>query len=63
MEGKQPRGRLRTTWLDQIRKDTEMRGKSWEEIQKTGSERIGTAGDFSVIFDPYLWKNLKNDDV
>ena len=27
MNGKQPRGRLRTRWLDQIRKDIEMRGE------------------------------------
>ena len=27
MEGKQPRGRPRTRWIDQIRKDLKMRGK------------------------------------
>ena len=32
MEGKPPRGRPRTRWIDQIRKDVEMRGENWEEI-------------------------------
>ena len=27
MEGKQPRGRPRTRWINQTRKDKEMRGK------------------------------------
>ena len=52
----------RTRWIDQIGK--ELRGKNLEEIQKkTGSGRIETAGNFSVIVDPYLWKLLINDDV
>ena len=32
MEGKRPRGRTRQ--IDQIRKDIEMRGRNWEEIQE-----------------------------
>ena len=39
-----------------------MRGENWEEIQENSKWRIETAGDFSVIFDPYLWKWLKYDD-
>ena len=35
IEGKLPRGRPRTRWLDQIRKDIEMRGENWEEIQES----------------------------
>ena len=31
-------------------------------FMKTGSGGIETAGDFSVIVNPYLWKWLKNDD-
>ena len=27
-----------------------------------GTGIIYTAGDFSAIVDPYLWKRLKNDD-
>ena len=34
MEGKRPRGRRKTTWIDQIRKDIEMRGENWEQIQE-----------------------------
>ena len=47
MEGKRPRGRLKIRWIGQIIKDIKMRGEKWEEIQ--------TAGDFSVIVDPYIW--------
>ena len=32
MVGKCPRGRPRTRWIDQNRKDIEMRGGNWEEI-------------------------------
>jgi hypothetical protein len=31
MEGELPRGRHKTRWIDQIRKDIEMRGENWEE--------------------------------
>ena len=34
MERKQPRGKPKTRWIDQIRKDIEMRGENWEEIQE-----------------------------
>ena len=34
MERKRPIGRPRTRWIDQIRKDKEMRGEIWEEIKK-----------------------------
>ena len=34
MEGKQPRGRHQTRWMDQIRKDLEMRGTNWELLLK-----------------------------
>ena len=33
LEGKQPRGRPRNRWIDQVRKDIEMRGENWEEIK------------------------------
>ena len=32
-EKKRPRGRPRTRWTDRIRKDIDMRGENWEEIQ------------------------------
>ena len=38
-------------------------GKIGKKYKKTGSGRIGTAGDFSVIVNPYLWKQVKNDDA
>ena len=34
MEGKLPRGRYWTRWTDQIRKDIEIKGAKWEEIQE-----------------------------
>ena len=34
MEGKRPRGRPKTRWIYQTRKDTEKRGENWEEIQE-----------------------------
>ena len=34
IEGKQPRRKHRTRWIDQIRKDIEMRVENWEEIQE-----------------------------
>ena len=34
MEGIRPRGRPRTRWIDQIKKDIEMGGANLEEIQK-----------------------------
>ena len=34
MEEKQPRGRPRTRWIDQIRKDIEKRRENWEVIQE-----------------------------
>ena len=33
MEGKRPTGSSRIRWIDQIRKDMEIRGENWEEIQ------------------------------
>jgi hypothetical protein len=35
MEGIKPRGRSKTRWIDQIRKDIEMRGENWEVIQES----------------------------
>ena len=58
---KWPRGRPWTTWIDHSRKNIEIRGENWEEIQETGSERIEVAGDLLIV-DPYLWKQLKNND-
>ena len=37
-------------------------GKIGKKYKKTGSGRIETAGDFSLIVYPYLWKQLKNND-
>ena len=39
MEQKGPRGRPQTRLTDQIRKDIEMRGRNWEEIQEIGENR------------------------
>ena len=61
IEEKLPRGRPRTRWMDQIRKDIEMEGNIGKNT-KTGSGRIETARDFSVLVDLYLLKWLKNDD-
>ena len=34
MEGKRPRGRPRTRWIYQIRKNIEIRRENWEKIQE-----------------------------
>ena len=34
IEGKMPRRKPRTRWIDQIRKDKKMREKNWEEIEE-----------------------------
>ena len=39
-----------------------MTGENWEEIQKLGNGKIETAGDFSIIVTPYIWKRDRNDD-
>ena len=36
--------------------------KIGKKYKKTGSGRMKTVEDFSVIVGPYLWKQLKNDD-
>ena len=50
------RGKSITRWIDQIRKDIHMREKIGKEYKKTISGRIETAGDFSLMVNPYLWK-------
>ena len=63
MEGKRVRGKPRTRWIDQIRKDIEMRVENWgKKYKKTGSVTVETAGNFCVIIDRYFWKGLKNGD-
>ena len=34
LTGKRPRGRPRTRWIDQIRKDIKIIGENWEEIKE-----------------------------
>jgi hypothetical protein len=36
MEGTLPRGKLRSRWIDRIRKDIEMRGGNWKVIKEKG---------------------------
>ena len=50
MEEKLLRGRLRTRWIDQIREETEIRGKKLG-ISIRKSKRKDATGDFSVIID------------
>ena len=59
MERKLPRGRSRTRWTDQIRKDMEMRGKIGKKYEKGESLRIETSVDFSVIVDHIFVDDLK----
>ena len=42
------------------RNERAKQGKKYKK--KTVSRTIETAGDFSVIVDPHLWKQLQNDD-
>ena len=48
--------------MAQIKKDTEMRGENRKKYKKIRSGRIEPTEDFSVIVNPHLWKQLKNDD-
>jgi hypothetical protein len=32
--GRRPRGRPRTRWMDQVKRDTENRGKKWTQVQQ-----------------------------
>ena len=50
-------GRSKTRWIDQIRKDIEMREKDWGKYLKTVSGRIETAGNFSVNSQPIISGN------
>ena len=50
MKRKRPRGRPRTRWIDQTRKDIEMRGEIEKKYMKARS------GDFFVIVYSYLCK-------
>ena len=59
---KKLRGRLRTRWIDQIRKDKKLKGKIGKKYRETKNGRIEVTGDFCVIVDPYLWKWRKNDN-
>jgi hypothetical protein len=34
LRGKRPIGRLRTSWMDQIKTDMEKRGKKWTQVQQ-----------------------------
>ena len=54
MTRKLSRARPMMKCIDQIRKSVEMRGEIGKKYKKTGSGRIETAEDFSVIVDPYL---------
>ena len=51
MEGKQPRGRPRTKWIDQSRKDIKIRRKKLGRNTRKWN-RIEMARDLSVIVDP-----------
>jgi hypothetical protein len=34
LRGRRPRGRPRTRWTDQVKRDTEKRGKKWTQMQQ-----------------------------
>jgi hypothetical protein len=34
LRGRRPRGRPRTRWMDQVKRDMERRGKKWTQVQK-----------------------------
>jgi hypothetical protein len=34
LRGRRPRGRPRTRWMDQVKRDMERRGKNWTQVQK-----------------------------
>ena len=61
MEGKRPRGRPRTRWMDLIRKDIKIRDENWKEMQENRKweNRNKIAGDFSVIVNPFFGNDLR----
>jgi hypothetical protein len=34
LRGRRPRGRPRTRWMDQVKRDMEKRGKKWTQVQQ-----------------------------
>jgi hypothetical protein len=34
LRGRRPRGRPRTRWMDQIKRDMEKRGKKWMQVKQ-----------------------------
>ena len=56
IEGKQSRGRPRTRWIDQIRKDLEIRGENWKETQENMENRHLWR---LAVIDSCLWKLLQ----
>jgi hypothetical protein len=39
LRGRQPRGRPRARWMDQVKRDMEKRGKKWTKVQQDGMGR------------------------
>ena len=62
MEGKQPTGRPRSRWRDQIRKDIEMRGENWEEKQENRKWENRDGWRFHCNIRAIHLERLKNDD-
>jgi hypothetical protein len=52
LRGRRPRGRLRTRWMDQVKRDMEKRGKKWMQVKQDREWKTVTDGDFFVTVDP-----------
>jgi hypothetical protein len=50
LRGRRPRGRPRTRWMDQVKREGRRNGK------------IGTDGDFFITINPEKWKQLKKEE-
>ena len=48
--------------IDQIRKDIEMKGDNWKEIQENRKWENRDGWRFVCNKRPYFWKQLKNDE-
>ena len=62
-EEKRPKGGSRGSWIDQIRKDIEMRGEDGKKYNKRWIGRTEVTGDFSVRVEPFFWKRLKKEEA
>jgi hypothetical protein len=63
LRGRGPRGRPRTRWMDQVKRDMEKRGKKWMQVQQDREGEDRDRWRFLCNSRPKNWKRLKKDVV